>query len=101
VSNLDKAISQTTLTRDTVQAQFCSDWLKEQMTALFDCIAELEWQVKRLTEIPEGSARLIADLERRVLAADVLADAIQGFTHRDDRLFTALKAYRESGKGEK
>lgn len=38
---LEKAMSQTTLTADTVDAQFCSDWLKDQMRAQFEEIARL------------------------------------------------------------
>lgn len=44
--NLAKAITQKHLTQDTVDAQFCSDWLKREMHRLFDTLAAVRGAVE-------------------------------------------------------
>lgn len=39
---LEKAILQNTLIEDTVEVQFCSNWLKDQITDLFKEIEKLK-----------------------------------------------------------
>lgn len=38
---LKQAVKQKELTRDTVEVQFCSDWLKQEILKLFDENARL------------------------------------------------------------
>lgn len=47
---LKKAVTQKTLTADTVDTQFCSDWLKEQMKGLFTHLAEKDAEIARLKD---------------------------------------------------
>ena len=48
MTTLEKAIMQEKLTKDTVDAQFCSDWLKRQIHELFDENAKFRTQVGEL-----------------------------------------------------
>lgn len=50
MTKLEEAISETNLTRGTVPAQFCSDWLKDQITLLFNRIEKLEVAAQNLRQ---------------------------------------------------
>lgn len=64
MSSLQKAATQKQLTRDTVDAQFCSDWLKGEIKRLFD---ELD-----LLRVHEGRRKVFR--EKCQLAAEALEE---------------------------
>ncbi len=64
MSTLEKAISQTTLTRDTVEEQFCSDWLKDQIIELFDQLEEAKIDALKFGRAMEEERNLRLALQR-------------------------------------
>lgn len=60
MSLLDKAATQKHLTLDTVEVQFCSDWLKDQVKDLFGEIERLKRVLaKELTESDELGSEFV------------------------------------------
>ncbi len=53
-SKLAKAMSQEHMTQDTVDAQFCSDWLKLEIHRLFDQNAKLRAALKKACSCRPG-----------------------------------------------
>jgi hypothetical protein len=75
MSTLEKAVSQEHLTLDTVDFQFCSDWLKDEIKALF---ATIEMNTNReLVKQHQEDARLW-QIERNQL--------VQGLERARDQL---------------
>lgn len=59
--SLEKAMTQTTLTADTVDDQFCSEWLKDQIKHLF---AQLEQTQKEGDFLRSELAKALMDLRK-------------------------------------
>ncbi len=82
MNTLEKAMSQEKLTRDTVDAQFCSDWLKGQIKGLFDRVQELEKALGKIAEIDSADPKTGPDLEWhrrwRHSAKDLAQTALRG-----------------------
>ena len=90
-----KAVFQKQLTPDTVEIQFCSDWLKDQITDLFTKISlmeeELKWRrgVHVVTGVDELKRKL--DLASRTLESQLHDWNSNGDFYPDD----AEKALKE------
>lgn len=59
---LEKAVSQKHLTPDTVKAQFCSDWLKDEVSLLFNQLEALRSENGELRAQLEIVVRVLKEL---------------------------------------
>ena len=60
---IEEVVAAKTLLREHVQAQFCSDWLKQEIERLFSRIAELEDFVKFVDNHTQEWAGVAGNLE--------------------------------------
>ena len=78
MSTLEKAVSQKHLTLDTVDMQFCSDWLKDEIKALFAQVKNLEEQISGLQDDVVCEHRAAVDMfckyDESIEALEKIAD---------------------------
>lgn len=62
MSTLEKAVTQEHITEDTVDFQFCSDWLKDEIKLLFHQITKLKTALRDIDRMahPHDKIRAIA-----------------------------------------
>lgn len=73
MSKLEKAITQEHITLDTVDVQFCSNWLKDEIKILFNTIASLEVDLK-------GYDAMMADRHNKMERIEKLVGALKATT---------------------
>jgi hypothetical protein len=86
--SLEKAVNQEHITEDTIDLQFCSDWMKDEIRRLFARAKELESENKALIELRQMDAKSFTawvekrdKLQRVVIAAEGIIEWMKGFQY--------------------
>ncbi len=79
MNDLIKAVFQKQLTLDTVDIQFCSDWLKDQMKSLFTCLADAERARDAYERSLEIRSRDLSTMRDRFTHANARVAQLEGW----------------------